>query len=275
MEASSVVSTAERLIRRATNILERRETARLQNGQNLIENEVVVNEKMGGKLLLENDTLDTSLYGKEEDHRNCLDTVVEEVPLSSDRKIISESSRPDLILETCPTMETFSVVSTAERLIRRAKNIFEGRETARLQNGQNLIQNKVVVNEKMEGKLLLENDMLDTSLYGKKKDHRNCLDTIVEEDPVSSNRKVISEYSRHMFRPAFKKKPMAINYVQRSSNHEEKDVGTSSLQKYNSQNEDCRSLKVNRDYVFKPWRKINSKRILQKSLSIAGQYHGI
>ncbi|KAG5866562.1 hypothetical protein JTB14_022761 [Gonioctena quinquepunctata] len=97
----------------------------------------------------------------------------------------------DLILETYPTMKASSVVSTAERLIRRATNIFERRETARLQNGQNLIENKVV-NEKMEFKLLLENDTLDTSLYGKKKDHRNCLDTIVEEDPVSSNRKIIS-----------------------------------------------------------------------------------
>ncbi|KAG5858385.1 hypothetical protein JTB14_027885 [Gonioctena quinquepunctata] len=68
----------------------------------------------------------------------------------------------DLILETCPTMEASSVVSTAERLIRRATNIFERRETARLQNGQNLIENEVIVNEKMESKLLLENDTLDT-----------------------------------------------------------------------------------------------------------------
>ncbi|KAG5866564.1 hypothetical protein JTB14_022763 [Gonioctena quinquepunctata] len=75
----------------------------------------------------------------------------------------------DLILETCPTMEASSVVSTAERLIHRATNIFERRETARLQNGQNFIENEVIVNEKMEGKLLLENDTLDTSLYGKKK----------------------------------------------------------------------------------------------------------
>ncbi|KAG5866563.1 hypothetical protein JTB14_022762 [Gonioctena quinquepunctata] len=179
----------------------------------------------------------------------------------------------DLILETCPTMEASSVVLTAECLIRRATNIFEGRETARLQNGQNLIENEVVVDEKMEGKLLLENDTLDTSLYGKKKDHRNCLDTIVAEDPISSNRKIISESSRqgiHMFRPVFKKKPMAMNYGQRSSNHGEKVVGISFFHKYNSQDGDCRSLKVNRDTVFKPWKKINSKRSLQKSLRIAG-----
>ncbi|KAG5884803.1 hypothetical protein JTB14_019489 [Gonioctena quinquepunctata] len=184
----------------------------------------------------------------------------------------------DLILETCPTMEASSVVTTAERLIRRATNILERRETAKLQNGQNLIKNEVVVNEKMEGKLLPEDDTLDTSLYGKKEDHRNCLDTIVEEDPVSSNRKIISESSRqgiHMFRPAFKKKPMAMNYGQRSSNHEEKFVGIPSFHKYNSEDGDCRSLRGIRDTVFKPWKKINSERRLQKSLRIAGQYHGI
>ncbi|KAG5891631.1 hypothetical protein JTB14_001801 [Gonioctena quinquepunctata] len=136
----------------------------------------------------------------------------------------------DLILETCPTMEASSIVSTAESLIRRATEI-ERRETTSLQNGRNLIENEVVANMKMEGKLLLGNndasnsyvprknvphenysDTLDASLYGKKKDRRNCLETIVEEDPVSSNRKI----------------------------------------------------------VFKPWKNINSKRRLQKSLR---QYH--
>ncbi|KAG5858540.1 hypothetical protein JTB14_027949 [Gonioctena quinquepunctata] len=91
----------------------------------------------------------------------------------------------DLILEICPTMEASSIVSTAENLIRRATEIFERNETKSLQNGRN----EVVAN--------------------KKKDRRNCLDTIVEED------------------------------------------------------------------VFKPWKKNNSKRRLQKYLRRGGQYHGM